>query len=137
MSVAAKELRSSMNLARVDLVSLQLAVACAGAGSISAAAAQCNLSIMGASQRLRRLEDAYGKPLFFRHRRGLLPTDPGKVLVDAARRILDAVERMDHEVRCTPLAACLLKSNTGRRPELAKKCPCVTGSDMDGIPPAS
>jgi hypothetical protein len=43
-----------LNLRSIDLVSLRLLVHCREHGSISAAASYSNLSVMGASVRLRR-----------------------------------------------------------------------------------
>ncbi|MDB5932213.1 MAG: LysR family transcriptional regulator, partial [Polaromonas sp.] len=64
----------SYNLARFDLVSIRLAVACAQTGSLTAAARGSHLALAAASRRIRELEDALGDTLFERHARGLLPT---------------------------------------------------------------
>jgi DNA-binding transcriptional LysR family regulator len=50
------------NLARFDLVSIRLAVACAQGGSLTAAARQMHLALAAASRRVRELEDAIGQP---------------------------------------------------------------------------
>lgn len=105
----------ALNLARVDLVSLRLVVTCCDLGSISAAAGKCHLSVMGASERLRRLEDSLGKTLFHRHRRGLEPTAAGHVAVQWARLILAAVDSLALQLRDVEVSASASKANSGRR----------------------
>jgi DNA-binding transcriptional LysR family regulator len=67
------------NLARFDMVSIQLAVACARSGSLTAAARDSHLALAAASRRIRDLETALGGPLFERHARGLTTTPAGKI----------------------------------------------------------
>jgi DNA-binding transcriptional LysR family regulator len=67
------------NLARFDMVSIQLAVACARTGSLTAAARDSHLALAAASRRIRDLEAALGGPLFERHARGLTATPAGKI----------------------------------------------------------
>lgn len=67
------------NLARFDMVSIQLAVACARTGSLTAAARDSHLALAAASRRIRDLETALGGPLFERHARGLTATPAGKI----------------------------------------------------------
>ena len=57
---------SAVNLRRLDLLSPEPLVQCAALGSVSAAAQRCSLPVLGASERLRRLEGTFGKPLFHR-----------------------------------------------------------------------
>ena len=104
-----------MNLSRLDLVSMRLVVECAMHGSISAAAARCHLSVMGASERLRRLEETVGKPLFHRHRKGLQITQAGCVAVRWAEVMLEGARHLVREVAAVP--PCLPKQalNPGRR----------------------
>lgn len=104
-----------VNLRRLDLVSLQLLVHCREHGSISAAASHSNLSVMGASERLRRFENALGKPLFVRHRRGLEPTEAGLLAIRAARTVLDVIFDMGAAVGATEPAANRAGANSGRR----------------------
>lgn len=116
--VIAGATRSAVNLSRLDLVSLRLAVCCAEMDSISAAAAACHFSVMGASERLRRLEDAFGRALFYRGRRGVAPTEAGQVLVAHGKSILSSVERMAAAVSSAPASSGPHKPNTGRRASL-------------------
>ena len=60
-----------MNLSRLDLTSLRLALACARTGSLTAAAHELHLAPAAASRRLRELEGTLGSVLFERHARGL------------------------------------------------------------------
>lgn len=111
----AARLRPPVNLSRIDLVSIQLLMQCAARGSISGAAQHCHLSVMGASARLRRLEDALGKPMFHRHRHGLEITEAGRVALHWARMMLEGVQNLFLEVAATPNSVPKQAVNTGRR----------------------
>ena len=63
---------ATYNLARFDLVSIRLAVACAQSGSLTAAARDSHLALAAASRRIRELEDALGDPLFERDRKSVV-----------------------------------------------------------------
>jgi DNA-binding transcriptional LysR family regulator len=89
----------SLNLARIDLVSLRLAVLCAELGSLSAAAERAHCSVSTASHRLSCLEQSFGTPLFTRGPRGLSTTGRGDLLVRHGRAILQHVEFMHQVVR--------------------------------------
>lgn len=103
------------NLARLDLVSMKLLLECAACGSLSAAAGRCHLSVMGASYRLRRLEEALGKPLFHRHRHGLAPTQAGRAAVEHARQVLGRVDQLIASVAGAGDSERLHGENCGRR----------------------
>lgn len=90
----AQRLESDPNLARLDLVSLRLVLLCAELGSLSLAAVASNLSLSGASGRVARIEQAYGRKLFIRHARGLAPTNEGVIVAQHARRVLDVLGEM-------------------------------------------
>jgi molybdenum-dependent DNA-binding transcriptional regulator ModE len=107
--------RPAVNLARLDLVSMQLLLHCAASGSISAASEHSHLSIMGASARLRRLEETLGKPLFHRHRHGLELTEAGAAAVAAARTMMLAVDSLLDEVRSAVVSPAMRRDNPGRR----------------------
>jgi molybdate transport repressor ModE-like protein len=107
--------QTSRNLARLDFVSINLLVQCASRGSISAAAEHCHLSVMGASGRLRRLEDTLGKPLFHRQRHGLAPTQAGEAALRCARSVLAAIGEMVAEVAAMPPNPPGPAQNSGRR----------------------
>lgn len=87
-----------MNLARFDLVSIHLAVACAQTGSLTAAARDSHLALAAASRRIRELESALGDTLFERHARGLLPTAAGRVFVKHGLTLLQTMEHLGGEL---------------------------------------
>ena len=87
-----------MNLARFDLVSIRLAVACAQTGSLTAAARTAHLALAAASRRIRELEAALGDALFERHARGLLLTAAGRVFVRHGLTLLQTLEHLDGEL---------------------------------------
>lgn len=87
-----------MNLARFDLVSIRLAVACAQSGSLTAAARESHLALAAASRRIRELEDALGDALFERHARGLSTTPAGRVFVRHGLGLLQAMEQLGGEL---------------------------------------
>ena len=89
---------ATYNLARFDLVSIRLAVACAQSGSLTAAARDSHLALAAASRRLRELEDALGDTLFERHARGLLPTAAGRVFVKHGLTLLQTMEQLGAEL---------------------------------------
>ena len=86
------------NLARFDLVSIRLAVACAQTGSLTAASRDSHLALAAASRRLRELEGALGDTLIERHARGLLPTPAGRVFVKNGLTLLQTMEQLGTEL---------------------------------------
>ena len=89
-----RSIQREPNLARLDLVSLRLVLLCAELGSLSLAAGASNLSLSGASGRVARVEQAYGRKLFIRHARGLEPTNEGVIVAQHAQRVLDVLGEM-------------------------------------------
>ena len=59
----------------------------AEAGSLTGAADLLNLSQSAVSRQISALETELGVKLFHRHTRGLLPTEPGRVLFEAAKEV--------------------------------------------------
>jgi molybdate transport repressor ModE-like protein len=86
------------NLARFDLVSIRLAVACVQSGSLTAAAREAHLALAAASRRVRELEDALGEPLFERHARGVVPTAAGRVFVKHGLALLQTLDQLGGEL---------------------------------------
>jgi molybdate transport repressor ModE-like protein len=86
------------NLARFDLVSIRLAVACARHGSLTQAAQESHLALAAASRRIRDLESALGEPLFERHARGVRTTAAGRVFAKHGLALLQALEQMGGEL---------------------------------------
>lgn len=91
-------LPSRYNLARFDLVSIRLAVACAQTGSLSAAAREAHLALAAASRRIKELELALGDTLFERHARGLTPTAAGRVFVRHGLTLLQTMDQLSTEL---------------------------------------
>ena len=89
---------ASYNLARFDLVSIRLAVTCAQAGSLTAAARDSHLALAAASRRIKELESALGDTLFERRARGLLPTPAGRVFVKHGLTLLQTMDRLGAEL---------------------------------------
>jgi DNA-binding transcriptional LysR family regulator len=89
---------ATYNLARFDLVSIRLAVACFQTGSLSAAARDSHLALAAASRRIKALENALGDALFERHTRGLLPTPAGRVFVKHGLTLLQTMEQLGAEL---------------------------------------
>lgn len=87
-----------MNLSRLDLTSLRLALACARTGSLTSAAHELHLAPAAASRRLKELEATLGSVLFERHARGLRVTSAGEVVVRHGLALLQNLERLGHEV---------------------------------------
>lgn len=73
---------------RMDIADLRLFLAIAEAGSITAGAAQANLALGSASERLRMIEADAGTALLNRHARGVSLTEAGAALAHHARLIL-------------------------------------------------
>lgn len=65
--------------------------AAAEAGSLTGAAELLNLSQSAVSRQISALEQALGVKLFHRHTRGLLLTEPGRVLFDASGEVASRI----------------------------------------------
>ncbi|HEY9370539.1 LysR family transcriptional regulator [Streptomyces sp.] len=86
----------------VDLRDLELLAATAESGSLTAAAERLYVSQPALSQRLTRLEDRLGMPLFDRTGRRLIPNAAGRRLLVTAHHVLDELRsatRDLHEMR--------------------------------------
>ena len=89
---------AAYNLARFDLISIRLAVACAQTGSLTAAARENHLALAAASRRLRELEEALAMPLFERHAKGLKATAAGRLFVKHGLTLLQTLEQLTGEL---------------------------------------
>lgn len=76
----------------MELRQLRYFVAVADAAHMTRAAAQLGIQQPPLSQQIRLLEQQLGVRLFHRHPKGMSLTDPGKILLDEARRILRDVQ---------------------------------------------
>lgn len=77
---------------KVDLNLLRLLLAVHDTGSVTAAAAQLNLSQPTASAALARLRHSFGDPLFIRHGGIMMPTPRASSLIGKTREMLDLVD---------------------------------------------
>ncbi len=83
---------------RLDLADLRLFLAIVETGSITHGAAQANLSLAAASERLRGIETSGGVRLLERKSRGTVPTAAGEALAHHARLILRQMARLQGEL---------------------------------------
>jgi molybdate transport repressor ModE-like protein len=83
---------------RFDLVDLQLFVHIAQAGSLTRGAAQANLSLAAASERVRKMEDLAGVALLERRRRGISLTAAGRTLAHHAQLTLQQIDCLKSEL---------------------------------------
>jgi molybdate transport repressor ModE-like protein len=85
-----------------DLNDLQLFLQVVDHGSITQGAKHSHMSLASASARVSAMEKALGAPLLTRHRRGVVPSQTGWVLVAHARAIVAEFGRMRAELtRCS------------------------------------
>ncbi len=82
---------------------LQSFVAVAETGTFTGAGRALGLRQSTISQQIRRLEDAVGHRLFDRDTHRVALTPQGEAMLDHARRVLDAHERMGRYLSGTPL----------------------------------
>ncbi len=87
-----------MNLARFDLVSIQVAVFCAQHGSLGAAAKAAYMSKSRASDRVASLEASLGQTLFIRDHKRLHLTQAGILFVERSRQILNEVQILHRQL---------------------------------------
>ncbi|MFF4129701.1 LysR family transcriptional regulator [Microbispora rosea] len=81
-----------------DLTDLQLFLQVVDQGSITQGADRSHLSLASASARIKAMEKALGAPLLIRHRRGVVPSPAGWLLVAHAREVVGQVARMRSEL---------------------------------------
>ncbi|MCS0635298.1 LysR family transcriptional regulator [Streptomyces sp. LP05-1] len=78
----------------LELRHLRILLAIAEAGSLSRAAAALMLSQPAMSTQLRRIEASFGRPLFERTARGVVPTRTGELVLAHARDAVASAERI-------------------------------------------
>jgi len=78
-----------------DLGALEVIVAVARTGSLTAAAAELGVTQQAISARVRSIEAQVGVALLVRSARGVAPTPAGQALVQWAIRVLDAAAELD------------------------------------------
>lgn len=103
-----------VNLARLDFVSLKLAVVCAQEGSLTRAAPLCNMALMTASRRLRILEETLGCTLFHRRCRSLELTMAGAYVIKTSQEVFCLIDNMMLEIAGVPVPYGSGHENPGR-----------------------
>lgn len=83
---------------RFDLTDLRMFLTVLETGSLTAAAARCNVVTAAVSARMRKLEDAYGLSLFERQGRGIRPTLAAVSFAPEARQLLQDAVRLEQRL---------------------------------------
>ncbi|MFI8104078.1 LysR family transcriptional regulator [Streptomyces sp. NPDC086023] len=99
----------------MDVRDLELLAATAESGSLTAAAEILYVSQPALSQRLTRLEDRLGMPLFDRSGRRLVPNAAGKRLLVTAHRVLGEIRSATRDLR-------EMREGRDRRVRFAAQC---------------
>ena len=82
----------------LDSRHLRLVAEVARTESVTRAADRLNVTQSAVSHQLRELEDKLGTPIFVRSGRRMLPTPAGRLLVEAAAHVLDAIGQVEAKV---------------------------------------
>jgi DNA-binding transcriptional LysR family regulator len=82
----------------LDLTTLRLFVATCELRNIARAGQQQNIGASAISKRLALLEEQVHAPLLERHRRGVVPTTAGEILLEHARVMLAAADRVARDM---------------------------------------
>ena len=77
----------------LDLTTLRLFVAACDLGNIARAGEQQHIGSSAISKRMAQLEEQVQAPLLERHRRGVVPTVAGQMLLEHARAMLASADR--------------------------------------------
>lgn len=84
---------------------LQIFLHVCEAGSMTAAAERCHLTLAAVSARIRSLEEANGVVLLQRHARGVSPTIAGEVLARHARLVFGQIQELERDLLHAPPGA--------------------------------
>jgi LysR family transcriptional regulator, nitrogen assimilation regulatory protein len=88
-----------MSRRAMDHVSLRYFIETARQGSISKAAVALGVVQPALTRRIQMLEDRLGVALLMRHRRGVEPTEAGRLVLERGALILRMSEQLESEVR--------------------------------------
>ena len=83
---------------QLDWDKLRVFHAVANAGSFTRASEGLGLSQSAISRQISSLETEIGAPLFHRHARGLIPTEQGELLIDAAAEMASKIDTVRSEL---------------------------------------
>jgi DNA-binding transcriptional LysR family regulator len=91
-------MKSSLNPARVDFVTLKLFCAIVQSGSITKGANECNLALSAASRRISEFEETVGMALLDRSVKGVTLTHAGHAVMQHALRLFQGFEQLSNEL---------------------------------------
>jgi DNA-binding transcriptional LysR family regulator len=91
-------MKSPLNPARVDFVTLKLFCAIVQSGSITKGASSCNLALSAASRRISEFEETIGIPLLDRSVKGVTVTPAGHAVMQHALRLFQGFEQLSNEL---------------------------------------
>lgn len=91
-------MKTQINPARVDFVTLKLFCAIAKSGSITKGAAECSLALSAASRRISDLEETVGLVLLDRSAKGVTLTHAGHAVMQHSLRLFQGFEQFSNEL---------------------------------------
>ena len=91
-------MKSPLNPARVDFVTLKLFCAIVQSGSITKGANECNLALSAASRRISEFEETVGMALLERSVKGVTLTHAGHAVMQHALRLFQGFEQLSNEL---------------------------------------
>jgi len=121
---------------RLDWADLRIFLHVCDAGSMTAAAARCHLTLAAVSARVRNLEEANGLVLLQRRARGVAPTAAGEVLAAHARLVFEQIQQLERDLlhgrSQAPAGAVLLANSSALARPLAHALARCAGDDQHG-----
>ena len=91
-------MKSPLNPARVDFVTLKLFCAIVQSGSITKGASECNLALSAASRRISEFEETVGMALLDRSVKGVTLTHAGHAVMQHALLLFQGFEQLSNEL---------------------------------------
>lgn len=91
-------MKSPLNPAKVDFVTLKLFCAIVQSGSITKGASECNLALSAASRRISEFEETVGMALLDRSVKGVTLTHAGHAVMQHALRLFQGFEQLSNEL---------------------------------------
>ena len=91
-------MKSPLNPARVDFVTLKLFCAIVQSGSITKGTSECNLALSAASRRISEFEETVGMALLDRSVKGVTLTHAGHAVMQHALRLFQGFEQLSNEL---------------------------------------
>lgn len=91
-------MKTQINPARVDFVTLKLFCAIVQSGSITKGAKECNLALSAASRRISEFEETVGIALLDRSVKGVTLTNAGHAVMQHSLRLFQGFEQLSNEL---------------------------------------